>query len=85
MILLSNSNEQEAFLVFERIHREIQNTHVHVGNKKLGISISAGIACLQPDMENADQLVKQADQALYYAKNLGRNRIIVFSDDLDKE
>lgn len=85
VILLSNSNEQEAFLVFERIYREIQSTYVHVGDKKLGISISAGIASLHPDMENADQLVKQADQALYYAKNSGRNRMVVFSDDLDEK
>jgi len=85
VILLSNSDEQEAFLMFERIYREVQNANIQIGDTKPGISISAGIASKHPGMEDADLLLKQADQAMYYAKNSGRNRMVIFTDDLNEK
>jgi diguanylate cyclase (GGDEF)-like protein/PAS domain S-box-containing protein len=81
VILLPSSDEREAFKVLERIHGNIQTARVTAGDKKLGITISAGIASFQPSMEKPDQLVTQADQALYSAKNAGRNRLVVFNND----
>lgn len=81
VILLSNSSEQDASMVLERIYRELKSTIISADHKKLGISISAGISNLQPDMEKADQLVMLADRALYVAKNSGRNRVVIFNND----
>jgi len=81
VILLSNSTEQDASMVLERIYRELQSTFISIDHKKLNISISAGISSLQPDMEKADQLVMLADRALYVAKNSGRNRVVVSNKD----
>ena len=40
------------------------------------VSISVGLAQLDPEtMDSFDQLLQRADQALYRAKSLGRNRI----------
>lgn len=83
VILLSSSDERDASLLLERIYREIQSAYIRVDERKLGIAISAGIASLQPEMEKVDQLVMQADRALYAAKNSGRNRIVVFNNDED--
>jgi diguanylate cyclase (GGDEF)-like protein/PAS domain S-box-containing protein len=85
VILLSNSDGADASMLLERIYREVKSAYIRVDNKKLGISISAGIASIQPDMEKADRLVMQADQALYTAKNTGRNRIVVFSNNEDEK
>lgn len=79
--LLSNSGEQEAFAVLERIYSRIQSAHILVGGKKIGLSISAGIACMQSEVDTPDQLVMRADKAMYVAKNSGRNRMSVFADD----
>ena len=70
-------------MVLERIDREVQSAYIRVDGKKLGITISAGIASIQPEMDKADQLVMQADRALYTAKNSGRNRMMVFKNDED--
>lgn len=83
VILLSNSDEHDASMVLERIYREVQSAYIRVDGKKLGITISAGIASIQPEMDKADQLVMQADRALYTAKNSGRNRMMVFKNDED--
>jgi diguanylate cyclase (GGDEF)-like protein len=39
------------------------------------VTLSAGIAAYRPGVERADQLLQEADAALYRAKADGRNRI----------
>ena len=40
------------------------------------LTISGGVATLPLQAETGDQLIEKADQALYRAKALGRNRIV---------
>ena len=49
------------------------------GNEsKFNVTISCGVAELDTDfMKHTDQLVELADQALYEAKNSGRNRTVI--------
>lgn len=77
VILLSNSDEHEAAKVLQRIHSKIRAAQMVWGEHQLGITISAGIASMHSDVENADQLVNLADQALYKAKNAGRNQMSI--------
>ncbi len=42
----------------------------------LNITASLGIACNTHGAETPEQLMKQADRALYEAKNGGRNRVV---------
>lgn len=42
------------------------------------VTISVGVAACSDDSTEADQLVSLADQALYRAKNTGRNRVVVY-------
>lgn len=70
-------------IVLDRIYRRVQSTFIKAGGKKLGITISAGIASAQPEMDKPGQLVLHADRALYAAKNSGRNRLAVFDGEED--
>ena len=45
-------------------------------SKILKVNISLGVAEMTKDMESADVLLKKADDALYRAKNEGRNRVV---------
>lgn len=42
------------------------------------VKSSIGVAAVTPDNRNYSQLLKQADSALYEAKNRGKNRVVVF-------
>ncbi len=41
------------------------------------ITISIGIASWQPTHGSQEQILKQADDALYQAKNAGRNCVVI--------
>ena len=48
----------------------------HVGNPHGVLTVSAGLAMLDPDhIRRATEVLKEADDALYRAKRLGRNRV----------
>ncbi|MCU7904368.1 MAG: EAL domain-containing protein [Candidatus Thiodiazotropha sp. (ex Epidulcina cf. delphinae)] len=58
---------------------------IHVGNLELRISASLGVTFYpQAEEVDADQLLRQADQAMYQAKLAGKNRIHVFDNELDR-
>ena len=42
------------------------------------ITISLGVAAAEPTDESLDDVLKRADEAVYEAKNSGRNRVVVF-------
>jgi len=46
-----------------------------------GVTVSIGVAAVASGCESVDELIAQADQALYDAKHDGRNRTRVAEDD----
>jgi len=66
----------DAAAVGRRIARHIASTpFVKDDGVAITITVSAGVACLNEEVTTAEALVKAADQALYLAKTLGRNRV----------
>jgi diguanylate cyclase (GGDEF)-like protein len=51
-----------------------------VPNGHLQVTMSFGVSELGPDVETSEALIKQADHALYKAKQNGRNRVESFKD-----
>jgi diguanylate cyclase (GGDEF)-like protein len=41
--------------------------------------LSIGVAAYGKEMQNIDHLLKNADTAMYQAKNQGRNRIVLYA------
>lgn len=78
-VLLEETDEEEGFKAIERIRREVCELHFDFleGEK---ISISAGIVLFNPEIhQNVGDVFRDADTALYYSKNSGRNRSTPFS------
>ncbi len=55
-----------------------------LGEHCANVSASIGIALYPPDARAIDDLLGHADQAMYAAKNAGRNRYSYFTPDLQK-
>jgi diguanylate cyclase (GGDEF)-like protein len=75
-LLMPNTGKETALRVAERIRREIELKGVEIGGKRVDLTISGGVATFQLDGHDWDSLLIAADNALYAAKNAGRNRII---------
>ena len=53
-----------------------------IAGRTLVVGVSVGAACYPEDGNNAEELIKHADIAMYRAKALGRNQCQVFNDAL---
>lgn len=77
MLILIGVNEAQALVIAERIRHRIAHTPIPLSDTKfLHISASLGLAAHDghPDYQN---LMVRSDRAMYKAKLLGRNRVVV--------
>ena len=78
LMVLPQSNAQGAFKIAERLREEVMKMGFTANESNFTVTASCGVAELNTDsMENIDQLIALADQALYEAKNSGRNKTII--------
>jgi two-component system chemotaxis family response regulator WspR len=79
VILLPDTNEDQAYAVAERLRKAIQDMNIEHKASDVAryVTLSMGISTVQPG-ENikAQQLIEQADKALYKAKESGRNKSV---------
>jgi len=76
MLLLPNTGELRAKEIAERVRLNITTASVGKGNDLINLSVSIGVACAT-DSYDLKKMMEVADKALYQAKNLGRNRVVV--------
>jgi diguanylate cyclase (GGDEF)-like protein len=80
-VLCPGAREEEACRVAERIRRSLERTPLRMeGGREVTITGSLGIAVREPD-SGVEDLLRQADLALYRAKAAGRNRVEVAPED----
>jgi diguanylate cyclase (GGDEF)-like protein/PAS domain S-box-containing protein len=73
IILEGVATEREAVLIAERIEKEL-STPFDIGGRETYTSASIGIAFSWTGYVSADDMIRDADTAMYRAKNLGRSR-----------
>jgi len=75
-IILRNSDCESSKTVAERILRSIRNNQVQHEDQLHSVSVSVGLSCLTKS-DSSDSLFKRADDALYAAKDQGRDQLQV--------
>ncbi|MEJ2553664.1 MAG: diguanylate cyclase [Gammaproteobacteria bacterium] len=72
-VLLPETTLDGALTSAERVITSIENTVISHGETSIRITVSVGIAQYHSDMTRYEELIQEADDALYEAKNAGRN------------
>lgn len=75
LAVLPGTERKSALEIAERLRRSIEVTEWDKLPSGLRMTISLGVSEWNAGHESIDALVKRADQALYAAKNAGRNRV----------
>jgi len=72
-VILPNTNQEDAWQLAERIRRAVEGMH----STQRKVTVSIGVAARTEEMVNSEHFLALADEALYEAKNKGRNQISV--------
>ena len=84
-ILLPEASAEGALLAARRLRLAVERSKVCTQAGELSVTSSFGVATFEPSQEtlSPQQLLRNADRALYMAKEHGRNRVIHFSSASD--
>lgn len=75
-ILLPNTSKYEASALAEKLRKTLEDSVFDHEEKEIGFTVSIGIACFDPPDISPMLLLKNADHALYLAKENGRNCVV---------
>lgn len=75
LVIAPATDLQGCLLLGERLRSGLETTRVEYPGFDRGITASFGVACAANELERLDDLLRLADEALYRAKEQGRNRV----------
>ena len=78
-LILPGAAGEVAWGIAERLRASVEEAFQ---GDAVPLTISLGLAQFPQDGDTADSLLEAADQALYAAKRLGRNRSVIFSEEI---
>ncbi|RVU39279.1 diguanylate cyclase [Hwanghaeella grinnelliae] len=77
-IVLPDTGTVGASIVAEKLRSAVEHSITEFGGQNITVTVSVGIGFVMPGDQNASQALSRADQALYRAKQTGRNRVNTF-------
>ncbi len=83
VLLLGLERGDECSMALERLLSIIAEP-IHIGGKDFILGASIGVSVYPLDDEHTDTLLRHADQAMYMAKQSGRNRFHIYDPALDQ-
>ena len=85
VIYLDNTNTHSAQIVAERLRRSLADLEIESENsEKFHFTVSIGVVSSEKTA-SLDVLLRQVDDAMYLAKNNGRNRVEIYDEEKVKQ
>lgn len=80
-LLLESVSPESAFAVAERLRIKVESTPLEYEGKSISVTVSQGVCTIEPTQPylTVEQMLKVADEALYQAKEAGRNQVVMLS------
>jgi diguanylate cyclase (GGDEF)-like protein len=84
VILLPDANEEQAFVALDRLRQVYSDQVLEYGGNAFSVSFSCGVKEMSCADKSISQLISMSDEAMYVAKNTGRNKVIKYSNIQDQ-
>jgi len=78
-VVLTDTDKIGALFAAERIRQSVAGKIIRAYNEDLRVTISIGVSEFPDDADNIQKLIDNADVALYQAKEIGRNRVHLYT------
>ncbi|HSW60174.1 MAG TPA: GGDEF domain-containing protein, partial [bacterium] len=82
VVLLHNTNVEGAARLAEKIRILVKDSTINADGSQINITSSFGVSSYPSISLSSGDLVKNSDQALYFSKENGRNKVTVFSKEI---
>jgi len=76
LVVLPHTSVDDARQTAERLRHAIANPPFHAAGREMTVTVSIGVAAYPSTADTPDALIREADAALYRAKQAGRNRVV---------
>jgi diguanylate cyclase (GGDEF)-like protein len=77
-IVLAETDKEQAGFAAERIRQAIESSVIKAYDEELKVTVSIGASTFPDDNERMQDLIEMADQALYLAKETGKNKVCFY-------
>lgn len=79
-VIMPQSDMEQAITAAERICQTVREMTINAAGQCVELTVSIGVAALNRSDNRIELILKSADQALYHAKNSGRDRVCSTND-----
>ncbi|MBX0310536.1 MAG: GGDEF domain-containing protein, partial [Sulfurihydrogenibium sp.] len=76
LILFPNTELKDAIEIVERIRKDLEESPLNYDGKEIKLTASFGLVEVDKN-KHIKEIIKEVDEKLYKAKELGRNRVVV--------
>jgi diguanylate cyclase (GGDEF)-like protein len=80
VVVLIQADEAQSRMLAERVRKAVETMEVRNEDKLLKVTVSIGSATYPFDAQDKQELIDNADKAMYASKQSGRNRVSFFSE-----
>lgn len=77
VVLLPGTDLPAAAEIAERIRRRVESSPVDWNDRRIDVRVSIGVSAMPDCVDEPDRLFESADDALYAAKEGGRNQVVI--------
>ena len=85
VVLLNSTSVDDAFKIAEKIRNVVRDATVNADGSPLHVTVSMGVSSYPIPSMGAEELIKNADTALYYSKEHGRDQVNIYNHDMEEE
>jgi diguanylate cyclase (GGDEF)-like protein len=78
VLIASNATLKDLIIAGERLRRSLENASMELGDARVSLTASIGVAQREECFDEAGEILNAADKALYAAKSAGRNQICFY-------